>query len=325
MKFMIKRAAATASLLFWALPIMAQTPEVLVNYGEGVLAEGLAFDADGTAYISLLKSKEIRTINPDGSTGLAGQIDIEKGFMPGLAMGPDGAVYGLVNNAPEGTGLWRVVPGEEPTLFANFDPIPGVPNHPTFSNSGEVYVSMSNPGVIYKVSADGQDINLWAESPWITSITIPSLGFKLGANGSVFNEDENILYVSNTSKNLVAKIMLNEDGSAGEISCWFGHDSACEINSGGVLEGNDGLAMTPDGTIFIASGINNRIVSVTQDGYMKIHAEGAPLQYPVIVEFAPDDYDTIYITNLDLMSYFNVLGYRNLQPGAGVLKLNLSE
>ena len=94
----LKTVIAASATLWLASAALAEGPEVLTTHAPKELAEGLVFGADGTAYISVLQTKEIRTYKPDGTTGILAKIDVGPGIMPGLNIGPDGALYSLVNN-----------------------------------------------------------------------------------------------------------------------------------------------------------------------------------------------------------------------------------
>src|SRR5207245_3136388 len=83
---------------------------------------------------------------------------------------------------------------------------------------GTLYVSDSFPntadeGEIYAVSRSGGR-TLWAHSALLAPHGFP--GF--GANGVAFDRTQSFLYVANTSDDLIVRIGVNTDGSAGAIS-----------------------------------------------------------------------------------------------------------
>src|SRR2546430_543039 len=74
-------------------------------------------------------------------------------------------------------------------------------------------IAASPDGLIYAVSPSGGR-TLWAHSALLAPHGFP--GF--GANGVAFDRTQSFLYVANTSDDLILRIGVNTDGSAGAIS-----------------------------------------------------------------------------------------------------------
>jgi hypothetical protein len=71
-----------------------------------------------------------------------------------VAVGPDGAYYvgELASFVPGGANVWRVVPGQTPTVFqAGFTTIIDI----TFGPDGSLYVLEFGPGNLWRVPAVG--------------------------------------------------------------------------------------------------------------------------------------------------------------------------
>jgi len=86
----------------------------------------------------------------------------------------------------------------------------------TFDKAGNVYVSDSFNGVIWKPGPKGGTPNAWSSDPSLgpgTGLTPP-----FGANGVEFNNAGTILFVANTAFHQIVQIPVQTDGSAATIS-----------------------------------------------------------------------------------------------------------
>ena len=124
----------------------------------GQLSEGVAVAPDGDVYASLSPIGQlVRISDATGDPEVVGTVEglVEGDFgLIGLAVGPDGAVYGgVISSVPELTGVWRFdpdagdatrVPGTEGISFAN---------EPAFDDAGTMYVSDTTGGAVWRVPA----------------------------------------------------------------------------------------------------------------------------------------------------------------------------
>jgi sugar lactone lactonase YvrE len=191
-------------------------------------SEGVAVDASGNLYVSLSYIGEIRRIAPDGSQSTVARLHVGGGYVLGLAVAPDGAVYAAVPATPQkALGLWRIQDGVA-TRVAGLDP-KGFPNDVAIDGAGNVYVSDSALGAVWKVSPTGVAA-IWIQDPLLEG---DRTAFGFGANGLELRDGA--LYVNNTSKGSIVRIPIQADGTAGQPEVFF-QDS--------VLIGADGLALT---------------------------------------------------------------------------------
>src|SRR5207253_9347306 len=94
-------------------------------------------------------------------------------------------------------------------------PNPGL-NALTFDTQGNVYVSDSFNGVIWKTGPNGGTPTQWSHDPLLgpgQGLTPP-----FGANGVEFNNAGTIMFVANTATHQIIQIPVNADGSAGRAS-----------------------------------------------------------------------------------------------------------
>lgn len=182
-----------------------------------------------------------------------------------------------------------------PTLFAT---IPGGasagPNVLTFDSLGNVYISDSFQGIVWKTdqSGSGGTPGIWVQDVLLTTAGVPPFG----ANGIAFNNDESALFVSNTGDDTVIRVPVNLDGTAGIPEVF--------VNS---VNGADGLIIDEDDNLWIAANQADEIVVLDPSGrviaklgdFGGLSIEGAPigLLFPAsLVRHGKH----IYVTNLAL-------------------------
>ena len=90
------------------------------------------------------------------------------------------------------------------TVFMTVTTTPGSTglNALTFDAAGNVYVSDSFNGIIWKTGPDGGVGSIWKQDPLLTTAGVPPFG----ANGLGFNKAGNALFVANTGNDTVVKI-----------------------------------------------------------------------------------------------------------------------
>ena len=120
----------------------------------------------------------------------------------------------------------------------------------TFDASGNVYVSDSFQGVIWKTGPSGGAGAIWAASPLLSTGGVPPFG----ANGLAFNRAGTSLFVANTGDDTVVRIPVN-GGTAGTPSVF--------VNS---INGADGLLVDRDDNLWVAANQANEIVVVDPSG-----------------------------------------------------------
>jgi sugar lactone lactonase YvrE len=88
-----------------------------------------------------------------------------------------------------------------------------------------------------------------------------------------------VVYVANNDKGSIVKIPIEADGSAGAPSELVAPDCAA-------LGGADGLALGPDGSLYVAVNRQNRLVRVDAEGAVHVIAEGGVLDFPASLALA---------------------------------------
>jgi sugar lactone lactonase YvrE len=135
-------------------------------------------------------------------------------------------------------------------VFTSFVGQPGL-NVLTFDDVGNVYISASFAGAVFKTGPAGGAAAVWVQSPLLTTTGVP--GF--GANGLAFNKARTFLFVANTGNDTVVKIPVQGDGEAG--------DPAVFVNS---VNGADGLIIDEEDNLWVAANQSDEIVVIDPSG-----------------------------------------------------------
>jgi sugar lactone lactonase YvrE len=295
--------------------------------------EGVAVGPDGTVYSPSFG------FNSDGALGGYGELFV---FAPDGSlvkhfpvMGSSPHLIGLVYQdssksvliADLGKGVvWKVDPKnrkssvfmQAPTIIAGKSP--GL-NALTIDKAGNVYVSDSFQGAIWKTGPDGGTPTAWyaPTNANQNDLLLPDANAgevlipPFGANGIEFNNEGTALFAMNTAYHSIVKIPVNSDGSAG---------TGLTLTSG--LNAPDGLAVDASDNLWVAANQGDEIVVVDPTGmvvskkgdFNGIAGDGSiqGLLFPASLAFSPDK-SRLYITNLAL--YLPFAGVPSIAVDAG--------
>jgi sugar lactone lactonase YvrE len=207
--------------------------------------------------------------------------------------------------------VWKVDPKAQttsmfmqaPTIIAGKSP--GL-NALTFDKSGNVYVSDSFQGVIWKIGAGGGTPTAWYSptNPGQNDLLLPDANAgeilipPFGANGIEFNNEGTALFAMNTAYHSIVQIPVKSDGSAG---------TGVTFTTG--VNAPDGLAVDANDNLWVAANQGDEIVVVDPNGMVvakKGDFEGITddgsirgLLFPASVAFSADK-RRLYVTNLAL-------------------------
>jgi sugar lactone lactonase YvrE len=265
--------------------------------------EGLAVGPDGNVYVTTFgfnasgpvsgqgqlfvfadNGKLIRQVSITGSTshllGLGfhpttrALLVIDFGAAQVLSVDPNtgsASVFMTVTTPPASTGL----------------------NALTFDAAGNVYVSDSFNGIIWKTSPTGGVATAWVTDPLLTTTGVPPFG----ANGLRFNRAGDALFVANTGNDTIVKIPVS-NGNPGAPAVF--------VNS---VNGADGIVLDPSDNIWIAANQADEIVVIDPTGkviaklgdFDGVDKKGVPqgLLFPASLDFSKDR-NFLYVTNLSL-------------------------
>jgi sugar lactone lactonase YvrE len=161
----------------------------------------------------------------------------------------------------------------------------------TFDAGGNVYVSDSFQGIIWKTGPAGGAGTAWVTSPLLTTDGVPPFG----ANGLAFNNAGNTLFVANTGEDTVVQIPVSGD-VPGTPSVF--------VNS---INGADGLLVDGADNIWVAANQADEIVVLDHTGRaiaklgdfdgIDTHGAAVGLLFPASLVISNG---FLYVTNLAL-------------------------
>jgi sugar lactone lactonase YvrE len=261
--------------------------------------EGIAAGEDGRIYVSTFDvsraagpgrivifdpaGRVVRVVNVAGSSNLLLGLDFHR-----VDHEDDDAELLVIDFGAK--NVLRVDPVSGASSI--FTTIPGGaaagPNALTFDARGNVYISDSFQGIIWRTAPSGGAASIWAQSPLLTTTGVPPFG----ANGLAFNRRRTALFVANTGNDTVVKIPVAT--RAAEVF----------VNS---INGADGLLIDEHDNIWVAANQADEIVvvepregrAIAKLGDFGGLRDGAPigLLFPASLVFHGD---FVYVTNLSL-------------------------
>jgi len=271
--------------------------------------EGLTVGPDGNVYVAsfgfnsqgaLTGLGQLFVLAPDGRLLRHVGIQGSSPHLLGLAFNPvTGALLvldfgaGNVLSVDSHTGSSSVFATITQDAHAANPTTPGL-NALTFDKSGNVYVSDSFQGVIWKIGPAGGAASIWVTDPLLTTSGVPPFG----ANGNEFNNAHTTMFVANTGNDTIVQIPVNPDGSAGKPSVF--------VNS---INGADGIVIDKHDNLWVAANQADEMVVIDKTGkviaklgdFEGVSEHGVPhgLLFPASPAFSADG-EWLYVTNLGL-------------------------
>ncbi len=239
---------------------------------------GLAFNArDNMVYFCSIDDftfggSKIRRIAAD----LSGPVE-DVAFIPSVGAPPNR----IVGN-PDGS--------EDEIMFGN---IARVPNDLTINSRGDIFVSDSFQGAVFRINRAHScktpcKVKTVAHDGLLATAGFPAFG----ANGVALSDDERTLFVANTGDDRILKVNVN----SGVVSVF-----AESVN------GADGIAFDDGGTLWVAANQADQIVGLNSNGrviaelgeFLGIEDDGSAkgLLFPASLVIVGDE---IFVTNLAL-------------------------
>lgn len=268
------------------------------------LPEGIEVDGDGKTYVTGFGSSgEGQLFVLDRHGRLERQVAVA-GASPallGLAFHPVSQALLVVD-----FGGARVLAVDPLTGASTPFLRPGTPPRPelgvglndvTFDRAGNVYVSDSFQGVVWRTGPGGGEATVWVDDPLLRTAGVPPFG----ANGLRFDRGETALFVANTGNDTVVRIPVaaGTPGAAGSAGT-----PAVFANA---INGADGLVIDEDDNLWVAANQADEIVVVDPTGkavaklgdFEGIDEDGAAigLLFPASLRFRGKD---LLVTNLAL-------------------------
>jgi sugar lactone lactonase YvrE len=268
--------------------------------------EGITADRHGNIYVTTFdvtrddgRPGRLFVFDRDGDLKRTVEIEGSSRFLLDLAFHPKTGHLLVIDFGAATVRKVNPHTGESSVFTTIPDLTPNDPNSGpganvlTFDKHGNVYISDSFQGVIWRTGPKGGDSVAWVTSPLLLPNGIPPFG----ANGLAFNKAGNTLFVANTANDQIIKIPVRAGGMAGTPTVF--------VNS---VNGADGLIIDKHGNLWICANQADEIV-VLEPKEGRVIAKlgdfdgltrgGAPrgLLFPASL-VRVDDW--IYVTNLSL-------------------------
>lgn len=190
-------------------------------------AEGLAATADGTLYFTDVAAGELYKIAPDGTKTL---VDGDTGKANGLAVGPDGLIYGAAAGAKE-IRVWDPATGKRETIASG-----------THSND----IVVHHEGHVYYT--DPQAGKVWHLAPGTRERREADPNFPT-CNGISLSTDQGQLFVADFSGRYVYSYRIEADGTLSHKLPYF----HAQLPADGGHSHLDGMCVNTDGNLLVAS------------------------------------------------------------------------
>jgi sugar lactone lactonase YvrE len=192
--------------------------------------------AEGTLVVFDRNGKYLRTVTIKGSTRLL--LDIDFHPRSGKLLVSDykaGKVLSVDTKTGDST-VFMAATGKNPGL-----------NSMTFDDAGNVYITDSHQGIIWKTGPDGGPATAWVTTPLLRPTRLPP---GVGANGLVFNKKRTALFVANTAQDTIVRIPVSPTMEPGTP----------EVFVNRVGGGPDGLVVDEHDNLWVACNQANEIV-----------------------------------------------------------------
>jgi sugar lactone lactonase YvrE len=262
--------------------------------------EGIAVDRHGDVYVTGFNPTgagvgKVYVFNDDGRLKRVLEVSGASSALLGIAFHPDTHELLVVDIGQARVHRVERFSGEA-SVFATISdvtPAPEVgpgPNALAFDRAGNVYISDSFQGIVWRTGRSGGAPVAWVSNPLLTTTGFPPFG----ANGMDFNRDESALFVSNTGNDTVVRVPVTA-GAPGTPEVF--------VNS---INGADGLIVDRHDNLWVCANQADEIVVVDKTGKAIAKLgdfEGVRKGSPVGLLFPASlarHGDWIYVTNLSL-------------------------
>jgi sugar lactone lactonase YvrE len=292
-------------------PIGSVQTVATFNGAAGQLPEGIAITRTGDVYVTLLPLGQVIRVAPDGSWSVVATLDAVAGGATGIVADATGRLYvGVSSGNPATQGVHVIERDGSTHRIAGTEAI-GFPNGLAFDRRGNLYVTDSAAGIVWRIDRDG------AVTPWLAHALLQGtgafgLGFPIGANGIAY--DNGIMWIVNSEQGSLVRVPVNPDGSAGS-PVLFAADPA--------LFGIDGIALDVHGRVYGAVNVQNTIVRIdpTSGAFATIADAADGLDFPASLAFGTGQSlrKTMFIVNFAFLDD----PAAPTPPGPGIVKMEV--
>jgi sugar lactone lactonase YvrE len=226
------------------------------NAALGQLPEGVAVSPHGDIFVGLAGTGQIRQLDRKTYAGeVLTSLPIGGGFLLGLAFEGDD-LYAVVASFDAATcGVWAVEEDGSASRVVAFG-ANEFPNDLTFDADGNLFITESISGSVYRVEAGSTSRSLFVQDALLVGdINQSPVPFPIGVNGITYDDETQSVLVVNSQ--VPALIEIDDlDGEAGALSV---------IAAGEHLRGGDGLSLDENGDVILVSNHNSTVSRIDRD------------------------------------------------------------
>jgi sugar lactone lactonase YvrE len=240
-------------------PIYADTSvelvphQIITTCPAPTFLENLAVAPDGILYVTNHEEGKILRVTPEGEQSVYASIP---GKVTGIALAANGSLILTGWNTESVSIILSVTPEGQTQILATL-PAAQFLNGITPLDQRRYLTADSYKGVIWIFDAETHEYSIWLDDPLLarssTENPLPA------ANG--IKRFGDILYVSNTAKNLLLHIPILETGKPGEISVFVENTNI------------DDFALDVEGNLYAATHIYNSVLRIAPSGQTTVIAQ----------------------------------------------------
>jgi sugar lactone lactonase YvrE len=196
----------------------------------GKLGHLIVFAPDGTFQ---------RRVEVEGSQNRLGDLSFQEETGKLLIVDCGGKQVLKVDPTTGASSVFISIPGEK-----------ACPNGMTFDKKGNIYLTDSSQGIVWRAGPTGGTPIAWVETDLLRSNGVPPIG----ANGLAFDRGETALFVGNTGDDKIIRIPV-VNGEAGQPEVF--------TNS---VNGPDGMFFDEEGRLWVVANQSDEIVVLDSTG-----------------------------------------------------------
>ncbi|MEZ4383496.1 MAG: SMP-30/gluconolactonase/LRE family protein [Nannocystaceae bacterium] len=292
---------STLALSLLALPTavadglgeLSQILDLDPNYGEN--PEGVAVDKKGNVFVSVAPTGQLLKIDPEGAVSTHASFNPGNGFLLGMTTDGPGNVYVALGSFDANTGVYKVSPEGAVDKVAAMSP-GAFPNDLVLDKKGNLYVTESIGGAVYRVAAGDDEAELWfADDLLLGDIDVSPVPFPIGVNGIAL--DRHSLLLANSQVPRIVRVPIDKDGDPGDADV---------VAEDPLLFGADGIALDVHRDIYVACNAQDLLLRVDpHNGDIDVLADASDgLDFPATIAFGQGKAGKkdLYITNFALFS-----------------------
>jgi sugar lactone lactonase YvrE len=281
--------------------------------------EGITTDAKGSFYVVtwdydhpknlghlIVFSREgklQRRVEIAGSSSRLGDISFQPRTGALLVVDYGGKQVLKVDPMSGASSVFISIPGEK-----------AAPNGMTFDKKGNIYLTDSFQGTVWKTGPNGG-----VPTPWVKTDLLVAHGVvtPLGANGLAFDHTEAALFVGNTGDNTIIRVPV-VNGEAGQPEVW--------VTS---ISGPDGMFVDEQDRLWVVANRADEVVVLDKTGktvaklgdFEGLDGQGAPLGLLFPAEMIKIG-DYLYVGNLTVdVRYFKGRAQEGISQWAAQVKV----